>query len=497
MADDWSPPAPDAPMPVEVIATGTPPWPPGEDHGWFPPSRQHPLPVEIVDGAGGAVAVVPEAPDALALYGRYGPPTGQWAPITVGGGGITDAPTDGGLYGRQSGVWTRAVALAGDTMTGQLILPGSPTNSLGAATKADVDAVGATANAAVRRAGDTMTGALVVNAVITAGGLGVRYAGLPSGGGNVVGFVWDGAAVNIYVDGNLNGQIARTDRYLPLVGGTLTGALTVNAVVNANRDLVLGRTDQSTAYITRPNSAGFKNLAFGVGGGGPLDSCLINSVQTTITGGVSSTGAGAGFPFDDRTNPGAAQAWILYAHDGAAWLWRGDDKVGFGAGGNISLPTGNGIQYRFGGVNNVGFGWVGGVLHAFVDATDLGVLQISASDARLKRNIAPVERDAVAAINAIELHAFDRLNPVDRAAPAVRHEIGYTAQQLRRVIPEAVAGADDDPERPASLDLLPLVAYAHRAIQQLDARLAAAERQVAELTGRLAAAGPPPIAPAP
>lgn len=38
--------------------------------------------------------------------------------------GIPDAPSDGLAYGRDNGAWARVVKLAGDTMTGQLTLPG-------------------------------------------------------------------------------------------------------------------------------------------------------------------------------------------------------------------------------------------------------------------------------------------------------------------------------------------------------------------------------------
>src|SRR5215469_1715960 len=58
-----------------------------------------------------------------------------------GGGGIPDAPSDGTTYGRNNAAWVNAVARAGDTMTGLLILSAAPTASLGAATKGYVDAL--------------------------------------------------------------------------------------------------------------------------------------------------------------------------------------------------------------------------------------------------------------------------------------------------------------------------------------------------------------------
>lgn len=64
----------------------------------------------------------------------------------TGSGGIAEAPTGGLMYGRQSSAWARAVAVAGDTMTGPLTMQSTltlhadPVNPLEAATKQYVDA---------------------------------------------------------------------------------------------------------------------------------------------------------------------------------------------------------------------------------------------------------------------------------------------------------------------------------------------------------------------
>jgi hypothetical protein len=67
-------------------------------------------------------------------------------PAFGGGGGIPEPPNDAALYGRKQtagvGAWARAVALAGDTMTGALILNADPVALLGAATKQYVDSAG-------------------------------------------------------------------------------------------------------------------------------------------------------------------------------------------------------------------------------------------------------------------------------------------------------------------------------------------------------------------
>ena len=55
-----------------------------------------------------------DAPNNGSLYGRL---NGAWAVVTVGGGGITEAPTDGAIYARkgQTAAWIAALPLAGGT----------------------------------------------------------------------------------------------------------------------------------------------------------------------------------------------------------------------------------------------------------------------------------------------------------------------------------------------------------------------------------------------
>jgi len=105
-------------------------------------------------------------PGAAGPQGDPGPPGPP--------GGLGEAPTDGKLYGRSSSAWTAGVKLAGDTMTGPLLMAANPTAPLGTATKQYVDAGNAAVttafqsadtaldNAALKKAGGTMTGALTL-----------------------------------------------------------------------------------------------------------------------------------------------------------------------------------------------------------------------------------------------------------------------------------------------------------------------------------------------
>jgi hypothetical protein len=57
----------------------------------------------------------------------------------TGTGAIADSPMDGTTYGRNNGVWVHVLPLSGGTMTGSLTLQADPTLALGAATKQYVD----------------------------------------------------------------------------------------------------------------------------------------------------------------------------------------------------------------------------------------------------------------------------------------------------------------------------------------------------------------------
>jgi hypothetical protein len=88
------------------------------------------------------MTVIPDPAHTNALL--YNSQTGVYslAPVTLvgaGGSGVAEAPIDGFTYGRDSAAWVKVVNLAGDTMTGTLILSGDPATNLAAATKHYVD----------------------------------------------------------------------------------------------------------------------------------------------------------------------------------------------------------------------------------------------------------------------------------------------------------------------------------------------------------------------
>lgn len=134
-------------------------------------------------------------------------------------------------------------------------------------------------------------------------------------------------------------------------------------------------------------------------------------------------------------------------------------------GGNITLNGGGG-----------GFlvSSLAGTGTAALEATSIGVVQRSASDARLKKNVAPVEAgEALALVTALEPVRF---RWIDTETRGDKQEIGLVAQQVAPYVPEVIGTNGDGM---LSLDYPKLTALLIGAIQELTARVAALEAQVA------------------
>ena len=125
----------------------------------------------------------------------------------------------------------------------------------------------------------------VLNGLNVTGGNGIAYQYTPP---HVFGFGWTSSEVAIYVDGTPQGFIARTDRFLPLTGGTLAnpGDLMVHGRLDAanmlvvagnfsavaNGDLAVTNSVRATGDVTCFNMGAAGDISAGgnltVGGGG-------------------------------------------------------------------------------------------------------------------------------------------------------------------------------------------------------------------------------------
>jgi len=148
---------------------------------------------------------VPTAPTAITGTNTTQIATTAFVAASMSAAGmITEAPNDGLLYGRFALGWQRGVALAGDAMTGLLLLSADPAAPLGAATKQYVDAAALTLSTGkVSKAGDTMTGNLGIGRAPDAWDAGNKALVLGAAG-SVFGAVGNAGVFlgsNLYYDG--------------------------------------------------------------------------------------------------------------------------------------------------------------------------------------------------------------------------------------------------------------------------------------------------------
>jgi len=371
----------------------------------------------------------------------------RWLPLT--GGVLTGLLTLSGaptanLHAATKLYADTKVPLAGGTMTGLLTLSGAPTSALHAATKAYVDAVSTSLGNYLPLAGGTVTGNITANAHIVgptggyltgdatyayyvqdSGGWAWRYARA----NGTMQYVRGGdSAVLFTIDGSGNGSVAQS--------------WTAGLDVNAQRNVVAASTVQG-GYV---NSTGNVNASNSV-----TASVDISAVRNISAGAalfahgsnivIGPGGSGrimqmqGGYYWDFSTTTGDAiwvmnnqQCWVMSALDGRCY-------------------------------NNLA--WVGG--HgAYRDV----------SDERLKTDITPATV-GLPEILAIEPINFHRLGPEGEVYPA--DEIGFSAQNVQPIIPEAVTEAGIGLPDALAVASEMILAAVVNAIKTLDQRITVLE----------------------
>lgn len=112
------------------------------------------------------------------------------------------------------------------------------------------------------------------------------------------------------------------------------------------------------------------------------------------------------------------------------------------------------------------------------------------SDERIKKNIVPAKENASEILNQIKMVDYRWKNPAMGTEP----QFGWTAQQVRTVLPQIVETPSDSPWHVKAHKLMPYVVKAH---QEQSAETAALKSQVAALEARLAALEKPKPSPRP
>lgn len=130
------------------------------------------------------------------------------------------------------------------------------------------------------------SGAVTMSQGLTASNINTQYGIIYSGyAGNVVSFRWTGV-LQIFIDGNYNGDIATNQsiagNYLPISGGTVTGSVTVNGNLTCPSGTIQGGDVRAFGYVTRA----------GYNGGWGNNHFNFNWVSPYMSGYVDNTGLG-------------------------------------------------------------------------------------------------------------------------------------------------------------------------------------------------------------
>jgi hypothetical protein len=315
--------------------------------------------------------------------------------------------------------------------------------------------------------------------------------------------------------------------YLPLTGGTVSGALTVTARASFTAPLSLGGAAIPPTAI--PSTiVGPAITVMNASGTTPSLNLACNAYYDGTNWRYSGAGAGASFISVGNSASDGAVAFYIAPTGAANGIATSvlEMSVSNASGVQIPAPAGltvtnnltananatiagnltagsssaftvvapnaslagtltmgaasNGISYsKFYPGNTVAFGWTGSALHAYVNATDIGAITVT-SDRRLKSNLEISAFDALAAVNALPVYSCDYTPPVP-GSPAQPWDCAIIADEVEQFIPTAYEPPATD-DGLASVRQLSLIATLLKAVQQLSAKVEALEaRQSGEV----------------
>jgi hypothetical protein len=153
-------------------------------------------------------------------------------------------------------------------------------------------------------------------------------------------------------------------------------------------------------------------------------------------------------------------------------ITSGNSVIVGGTGGfSCKLGTSGGVQAN---VFNLQWNASSNGIQTWIDATPIAFLA-NTSDARVKDQIQSLDEDFIGKIRALGVVSF-RYKNIGIFRDTGRRHVGFVAQEVQKIIPDAVCGEPDAAYEngdiiPQSLNAIPLIAMNTGAIQQLLARV--------------------------
>lgn len=412
--------------------------------------------------------------------GMYQPAVGQLALSTNGvqrllidaSGNLTAAGTitAGSLIG----------SLSSPTITTPAITGGTATN-LALTTPAITG--GTITNTA--HSGGTITSATLTSCTsstaLPVGGNGVSYSGVTgTGAGHTHAWGWTGSQLQAWVDGTNVGNVA-LGSYLPLTGGTITGTLTASGVVRSPQFVVNTSggylySDATYCYYVQDGSNWQWRYTRANGRMSYVRGDGVELFVIDPSGNLSSTSS--------YTSGGNVYCQTLQASNGV--FATNDNAFGLYTSGTNRVQ-----QYQ----PNWYWGWdIGtGQLNWVANSTVFWVMRPSdslcynnigkvaghgayadLSDAKLKENVAEADH-GLTEILQLQPKTFNRKSRVDDSVSDTT-ELGFVAQDVREVLPEAVSDLRLDGEELLAVSTTPIIAALVNAVKELAQEVAALKR---------------------
>lgn len=291
----------------------------------------------------------------------------------------------------------------------------------------------------------------------------------------------NGATVSTNVGIGTTGPMQPGDNSQFAAGGTV---LNLSARNGGVRPLFIF--DNKAAAPVAGTAAGY--VAWAISGYNSAWNTYIASIGTVVEGTSTANDYGGALRFMTKNDGGSNQERMRIMNSGYVGIGTTAPAEPLEVAG-IVRATGYRCRSGTGGVyggNTFDIYWTGAAAQLWIDVTNVGTINLT-SDRRLKENIVPIPDNALSRI--MELHPvsfkYKKVNEIFTGSSDVNE--GFIADELEAVIPSAVNGEKDALTKdggiqPQTLNMAPIVSVLTKAMQELNAKNEAQQKQIDELT---------------